>query len=143
MNLLGARRVGLRLRGLECLQRLIVRDLSGVAVLEKLPLPVFLGLAPRHLGIRLCDLGFGDLEVLPVLLRVEPRQKLALLDLRPDIDRPFEDLAVDSKADIGLVAGFYLAGQRDRLPGFAGFDRHGANGPDIRRRGLFFFVAGR
>ncbi len=71
-NLSGACRVSLGLRGFEYLHRLIVRDFCGVTIFQQFALPVFLGSAPRHFGICLRDLGFGDLEILAVLLRVEP-----------------------------------------------------------------------
>ena len=87
-----------------------------MAVFQEFALAVFLGLAPGHFGFGCRDLGFRDLEVLPVLLRVEPGEEIVLLDLRPDIDGPFEDLAVDPKAEIGLIAGLDLAGQRYLLP---------------------------
>ena len=75
-----------------------------MAVLYEFALAVFLGLAAGHFGFGCSDIGFGDLEVLAVLLRVEPGEEIALFDLCPDIDRPFEDLAVDAKAEIGLIA---------------------------------------
>jgi hypothetical protein len=81
-----------------------------VAILQQFPLAVFLGLAPRHLGLSRGNVGFGDFEVLLELLWVEPRQEVALFDRRPDINRPLEDLAVDPEADIGLMARLYLAG---------------------------------
>ncbi len=143
LDLSGARRIELRLRGLEGLEGQIVLHPRGVAVLEELALAIFLALAPRLLGLRGRDLGFGDLEILTVLLRVEPAEEVTLLDRRPDIDRPLEDLAADPEPDIGLVARLYLAGERDRLPSLAGFDGHRAHRPDIGRRGLFFLFAGR
>jgi hypothetical protein len=53
---------------------------------------------------------------LTILLRIEPGEEIALFDLRPDIDGPFEDLTVDPKADVGLIARLDLAGQRYLLP---------------------------
>lgn len=61
--------------------------------------------AARHLGLGRAQVGFGDLDILAVLLRVEPRQQVTFLDRCSDIDRAGQDLAVDSEADIGLVAG--------------------------------------
>ena len=118
LGLPGAHRVELGLRSLECLQRLIIRDLSGVAILQQFALAVFLGLAPRYLGLSLDNLGLGDFKLLSVLLRIKARQELVLLNLGPDIDGPFEDLAVDPKAEIGLVARLDFAGQRYLLPSF-------------------------
>jgi hypothetical protein len=143
LDLPGARRVKLGLRGFEGLERLIVRHLRGVAIFQKLALAVLLSLAPRHLGFRDGNLGFCDFEVLAVLLRVETGKEIVFLHLCPDIDGPFEDLAVDAKAEIGLVARLDLAGQRHVLPPFLQRDRCGAYRSDGLRRSLLFFVAGR
>src|SRR5262249_37743183 len=113
-----------------------------VAVLEELALAILLGLASRHLGIRLGDLGFGDLEILAVLLRVEPGEEVTLFYLSSDIDRPLEDLAVHSKPDIRLVTRLDLAGQRSRLTRFFRFDSHGADWPNIGCGCLLFLLAG-
>ena len=122
---------------------MIVLHPRRVAVLQELALAPFLGLAARHLGLRSRDLGFGDLEFLTVLLRVEPGEEVVLFDLRSDIDRPCEDLAVDPETDIRLVARLDLAGQRHRIAAFARLDGHGADRPDIGCRGLFFLFTGR
>jgi hypothetical protein len=116
LDLLGLRRIELRLRGLEGLERLIVLDPSCIAVLQEFALAVFLGLAAGRFGFGCSDLGFRDLEVLMVLLRVEPGEEVALLHLRPDVNLPLSDLAVDLKADVGLIARLDLAVQRYLLP---------------------------
>jgi hypothetical protein len=73
LGLPGARRVELGLRGFGCLQRLIIRDLSGVAILQQFALAVYLSLAPCYLGLGLDNLGLGDFKLLSVLLRIESR----------------------------------------------------------------------
>jgi hypothetical protein len=78
LDLPGACRVSLSLRGFERLHRLIIRDLSGVAIFQQFALAVFLSLAPCHLGLRFRNFGLRDLEVLPVLQRVEAREKIVL-----------------------------------------------------------------
>src|SRR5208283_2597904 len=113
-----------------------------MAILQEFALAEFLCPTAGHLGVRRRDLGLGDLKILAVLLGVEPSEEIPLLDLRSDIDRPLQDLAVDPEANIGLVARLYLAGQRERLSGLAGFDGHRAHRPDIRRCGLLFLVTG-
>ncbi len=143
LDLPGARGIEPRLRRLEDLERLIVRHLGREAVLQQLALAVLLRLAPRHLGFGDGDLGFCDFKFLTVLLRVEASEEIALLYLGPDVNRSFEDLAVDPKADIGLIARLDLAGQRHPLAPFLHFYTDGAYGSNDRRRGFLFFLAGR
>ena len=140
---LGAGRLVLRGGGLEGLHRLIVFHLGRVAVFQQLALPVFLSSAAVHLGFGRRDLRLGHVDALPVLLRVEPGEQLARLDGGSDIDRALQDLAVDAKTDIGLVAGLDLAGQRHRLAGLARLDGDRAHRPDLRRCGLFLLLAPR
>jgi hypothetical protein len=80
------------------------------------------------------NLGFCNLKVLFVLLRIEAGEDNACFHLRADIDGPFEDLAVDAKAEIRLIAWLDLAGQRHLLAPFLQLDRHGAHGSDGLRR---------
>jgi hypothetical protein len=143
LDLPGAYRVNLSLRGFEGLQRLIISDLRGVAIFQQFALAVFLSLTPRHLGLRFRNFGLRDFEVLPVLLRVEAREKIVLLDLGPDVDGPFEDLAVDPKAEIGLIPGLDLAGERHLLPRFLQLDRNSTHWPNGCRGGFLFFLATR
>src|SRR5215472_133112 len=112
-------------------------------VLQQFALAVFLGLTTRHLGLCCCNLGFGYFQVLAVLLGVEAGKEIALFYFCPDIDRPFEDLAIDPKADISLVARLDLASKRYPLPAFLEFYSDGTHRPDDRCRGLFFFVTSR
>jgi hypothetical protein len=49
-----------------------------VAIFQQFALAVFLSLAPCHLGLRFRNFGLRDLEVLPVLQRVEAREKIVL-----------------------------------------------------------------
>ena len=106
----GARRIALCQRGLVGPGRDIELDLRRMAFLVQFAFAVFLALAARHLRFRGREFGFGDFDILTVLLRVEPGKKIALLYRCPNINRPLEDFAVDPKADIGLVARLDLAG---------------------------------
>ena len=84
-------------------------------------------------GIAACNAGGGH----------KPGEKLAVLDLRPDIDRPLQDLAVDPEPDIRLVARLDLAGQRHPLAALLHFDRDRPHRPDDRRRSLLLLVTSR
>ena len=119
LDLLGARRIELRLRGLEGLERLIVLDLRRVAVLQQFPLAVLPApgcASPRLRAAATSD--FATSRSCRYCCGSSRGEQFAFFDLGADIDRPLENLAVDPKADIGLVARLDLAGQRQRSPRF-------------------------
>src|SRR5215475_7132952 len=87
---------------------------------------------PQHRVAR-TDAGLSRGELGLLLLRIEPRQHLALRHVIADIDQPFDDLAADAERQIGADLRGHNAGERDRRRKIDDLRRHR---PDARQRDL-------
>src|SRR5262249_38762429 len=92
--------------------------------------------------IRRDNLRLGDSQILAVLLRVQLREQLTLLDFRAHVDGAPEDLTAYPEPNIRLVARLDFAGPRNRFAGPARLDGDRAHRPDLGSCGLFLLTAG-
>ena len=126
-----------RLGGLQVLQRGVVGRLRRPAVLQKLGLARLRSLRIDERRLGGADVRFRRAQAVLIVLRVERRQRVALLDRSSDIHEPGEHLAGDAERQIALVSRLDLA---DRLAVFAdgfGIDDERADQPEFRRRVLW------
>ena len=125
-----------RLGGLQILQRGVVGRPRRPAVLQKLGLPRLRSLRIDERRLGGADVRFRGAQAVLIVLGVERRQRVALLDPSADIHEPREHLAGDAERQIALVTRLDLA---DRVAVFAdgfGIDNERADQPAFHRHVL-------
>jgi hypothetical protein len=87
----------------------IVQRACGGAAGKQVPLPFLRALCLDQHGFSRCKVGLRGLQLVAIVLLVEPRQHLALPDGGADVDAARHHLAGDAEAEFALIARLDLA----------------------------------
>ena len=135
-------RLDLRAGGLPPLPGALVDGAGGEAALLELALALKLVLGLGGLTLGGHEIGFGRLERVLLVLRIETGDQLPGLHPVADIDVALEHAAGEAEGEPRLVLGGDPAGEHHRHAGRPLLDRDRAHGPDLGRPLLGLLAAG-
>src|SRR5207249_1523615 len=113
------------------LQRLLILRAASDTLLEQLALPSFGPLHLRQLCLRRHEIRLRGAQCVNLVLRIEPCDQLAGGHTIADINKPLDELAIDTECEAHLVSCPDVSGKRRGFAEDSLFDDNRADGANL------------